>query len=68
MSSIITHYIIRYPESHINIHSAPTTYSGSNSLPEGDDERFSYLKSDNCDELNEHCPLSLLNISQYTDD
>lgn len=37
------------------------------SLPEGDDKEYPYLKSEQCDELEHHCPLSLLQMTSYYD-
>lgn len=39
----------------------------TNSIPKGDDELYPYLNSNNCEELEKHCPISLMNISPYTD-
>ncbi|KAG4065082.1 hypothetical protein HA402_007479 [Bradysia odoriphaga] len=41
--------------------------SGFNSLPKDDDKLYPYLKSNDCEELDSHCPLSLLNLTPYTD-
>ncbi|XP_055634839.1 uncharacterized protein LOC129774848 [Toxorhynchites rutilus septentrionalis] len=36
--------------------------TGSNSLPQGDETYFPYLKSSDCQELDRHCPISQLEI------
>ncbi|XP_038120180.1 uncharacterized protein LOC6048007 [Culex quinquefasciatus] len=46
-------------------HSAAATdasSTGSNSLPEGDESYFPYLKSGDCEELDRHCPISQLEV------
>lgn len=54
-------------------HSSPRPYGLSDGfsdgrLPLGDDLLYPYLQSDDCAELNRHCPLSFLDVSPYTDD
>ncbi|XP_055548787.1 uncharacterized protein LOC129732198 [Wyeomyia smithii] len=38
--------------------------TGSNSLPEGDELYFPYLKSTDCQELDQHCPISHLALPE----
>ncbi|XP_062555466.1 uncharacterized protein LOC134220423 [Armigeres subalbatus] len=38
------------------------TSNGSSSLPQGDEIYFPYLTSNNCTELDQHCPISQLDI------
>ncbi|XP_058448795.1 uncharacterized protein LOC131428768 [Malaya genurostris] len=47
-------------------HPAPTDVSstGSNSLPQGDEVYFPYLKSTDCEELERHCPIRQLEIPE----
>ncbi|XP_077290260.1 uncharacterized protein LOC143914043 [Arctopsyche grandis] len=37
-------------------------------IPEGDDQNYPYLASEKCEELDTHCPISLLQLSRFTDD
>lgn len=49
----------------VSSHSAAATdasSTGSNSLPEGDESYFPYLKSGDCEELDRHCPISQLEV------
>lgn len=39
----------------------------NNSLPNDDNERYPYLNNNDCDELGKHCPLSLMELTPYTD-
>lgn len=41
--------------------------ASANSIPKGDEELYPYLNSNDCDELEKHCPISLTDISPYTD-
>lgn len=43
------------------------TNGTTNSIPEGDDDLYPYLKSNDCEELDKHCPISIMDISPYTD-
>lgn len=50
----------------VNRHPRNDEYN-TNSLPKEDGDEYPYLKSDDCDELEKHCPLSLLEMTTYTD-
>ena len=39
----------------------------TNSLPPGDASEYPFLTSENCAELEQHCPMSLLEMTSYTD-
>jgi hypothetical protein len=43
---------------------SPETYK---SFPVGDEKKHPYLNSNDCEELDRHCPMRLMEMSSYTD-
>ena len=52
-----------YKQQFISSHRQP---SDNNKMP-NDERDFLYMEKNNCEELEKHCPLSLLEMTPYTD-